>query len=204
MTESVTSKIRRHIETLPLGEPFTPSSLLRYGERAAVDQALSRLTRAKVIARVARGIYVRPKPSRLFGTALPEPRQVAEAVAALDGAILQVHGAEAARQLGLTTQMPTQEVYYTSGSTRRRLFGRLSLVLQHAGPKRLALAGRPAGLAVAALQYLGREAVTPEVVEQVARKLPLGEFEALREAAPSLPAWLGTALRRYTPAADHG
>ncbi len=204
MAESATREIRRHIEKLPLGEPFTPSSLLRLGERATVDQALSRLARAGVITRVARGIYVRPKPSRLFGTALPEPRRVAEAVAALDGATLQVHGAEAARQLGLTTQMPTQEVYYTSGSTRRRRFGRLPVVLQHVGPKRLVLADRPAGLAVAALQYLGREAVTPEVIEQVARRLPHAEFEALREAAPSLPAWLGTALRRRTQAADRG
>jgi len=43
---------------------------------------------------------------------MPEPSKVAQAIARAHGETVQVQGAEAARLLGLTTQMPLQAVFY--------------------------------------------------------------------------------------------
>src|SRR5688500_13518882 len=107
--------IREHIEKLPQGQPFTTSSMVSFGSRAAVDQALSRLAQKGTIVRVTRGVYVRPEVSKYVGKVLPEPLKVVQAMAQEHGEVVQVHGAEAARRMALTTQVPTKSVFLTSG-----------------------------------------------------------------------------------------
>ena len=82
--------------------------------------------------------------------------------------------------------------------------GSLEVTLKHVSPRKLALAGRPAGTALAALWYLGRHQVTEAVIEQVRRKLPAEEFQALKAAASSQPAWMAAAFRRHERATSHG
>lgn len=194
---STVELIRQHVQRLPAGEPFTPGSLLGMGSRASVDQALSRLAKAGAITRITRGVFVRPAQSRHLGRVLPAPSKVVEAVAKAKGATVQVHGAEAARRLELTTQAPTQPVFYTSGPSKRFRMGKMEIVLKHASSRRLALAGRPAGIALSALWYLGRNEVTPETIAQIRHKLTPAEFEALTAAKASMPAWMAETFYRY-------
>jgi hypothetical protein len=191
------ASIRQRLGEVPEGEPFTTAAFLAFGTRAAVDQALSRLTKSGEVLRLARGIFVRPRRSQYVGTVLPEPMKVAEALARAENAQVQVHGAEAARLLELTTQMSVQPVFETSGPSKRFRLGNLEVVLRHKSPRRFVLAGRPAGLAISALSYLGKDAVTSETLRTIRGKLGLSEFEALLEAAPHLPGWLADALFRF-------
>ncbi len=199
-----TTNIRRAIEVIPTGEPVTSSAFLAYGTRAAVDHALSRLTRSGIITRVARGVFVRPRVSRYVRTVLPSPEAVARAVASQTGAKVQVSGAEAAVELQLTTQQPLSPVFHTTGPSRRFRMGALEVTLKHVSPRKLALAGRPAGTALAALWYLGKREVDVAVIEQVRRKLPAEEFQALKAASAAQPAWMAAAFRRHEQAARHG
>ena len=196
--------IRARIEAMPLGEPFTPTAFLACGTRASVDQTLSRLVRAGVIERVSRGVFVRPEVSRFVGKVMPEPLKVAETVAKTTGAVVQIHGAEAARRLGLTTQVPLQPVFVTSGSSKRIRVGKMEIRLQHVCARKLALAGRPAGLALAAMWYLGKKEVTPAIVEQIRREIGASEFEVLQSAVSAMPAWMSDALFRNGRMVAHG
>ena len=188
--------IRQRIQAIPLGEPFTPTVLLACGTRASVDQTLSRLLKAKEIERVARGVFVRPEISRFVGKVMPEPLKLVETIARTTGAVVQVHGAEAARRLELSTQVPVQSVFLTSGPSRRIRVGEMEIRLQHVCQRKLTLAGRPAGLALTAMWYLGKTAVTPAVLEKISRKLGENEFEVLKSATSSMPAWMSDALFR--------
>ena len=199
MTASLTTaaQIRQHIERLPLGEPFTPAVLLACGTRATVDQTLSRLVKSGFIARVARGVFVCPEMNRFVGRVMPDPMAVAETLAKTTGATLQMHGAEAARRLQLTTQVPTQPVFSTSGPSRRIRVGSMEIRLQHVSQRKLALAGRPAGMALAAMWYLGQKVVTPALIEKIRCQLPSVEFEALTAATHTMPAWMSDAVYRH-------
>lgn len=193
----IAEPIRQRVESIPLGELFTPAAFLEFGARASIDQTLSRLAKAGRIVRVARGVYVRPKESRYIGKVMPEPFKIAEAIAKATGATVQVHGAEAAHRLELSTQVPTQSVFYTSGPSRCFRVGNLEIRLRHTSPRKLALAGQPAGLALTALWYLGKRGLTESVIESIRKRLLPSEFEALKSAAPSMPAWMADALFRY-------
>jgi hypothetical protein len=188
---------------MPIGDPFTPTAFLECGTRASVDQTLSRLVKAGSIERVTRGVFVRPEVSRFVGKVMPEPLKVAETVAKTTGAVVQIHGAEAARRLELTTQVPTQSVFVTSGPSKRIRVGKMEIRLLHVCQRKLALAGRPAGLALAAMWYLGKKEVTPALVEKIRRKLGSSEFEVLKSATSSMPAWMSDAIFRNERMAVH-
>jgi hypothetical protein len=198
-----TEAVKALVEQLPVGEPFTTRAFMSSGPRTAVDQALSRLVRAGAIARVARGVFVRPRISTYVGAVTPEPLKVAQAIASANGETVQVHGAEAVRRLELSTQMPTRAVFYTSGASRRLQVKGTSVEMRHAAPRKLVLAGRPAGLALSALWYLGKKQTTPTVLERIKNRLPPGEFEALKSVAPYMPAWMANAIRRYEAPSNH-
>jgi Family of unknown function (DUF6088) len=202
---SVAKSIRQWIEALPLGEVFTPMQLLPLGTRWSVDQNLSRLARAGIIVRVARGLYVRPKVNRFVGAVLPEPAELVRVIAAAWQQKIQVHGAEAARQLGLSTQVPMQPIFETTGSPRTIKLGQLSIELRHAAPRKFAFVGTVAGLAISAMRYLGRRGTTREVIQTVRARLPIEELRLLESSPHAMPAWMATALLHPNiAAAPHG
>jgi len=178
-----------------VGEPFTSTGFLDCGTRASVDQTLSRLIKAGAIERVTRGLFVQPEASRFAGKVMPEPTKVVQAFAEASGSIVQIHGAEAARQLELSTQVTMQPVYSTSGPSRRIRIGAMEIRLNHVSSHKLALAGRPAGLALSALWYLGKKGVTPSVLDKIRRKIPSSEFEALRSCRK--PSWMSDVFFKY-------
>ncbi|MBI3513395.1 MAG: type IV toxin-antitoxin system AbiEi family antitoxin domain-containing protein, partial [Proteobacteria bacterium] len=111
-------QILTHVRPLPEGAVIGPKTLLHLGRRAAVDQALSRLARRGGLTRIGRGLYVLPVAGR-FGKRSPSPLKVVESLAVATGETVAPHGAAAANALGLTTQVPVQMVFLTSGRTRR-------------------------------------------------------------------------------------
>jgi hypothetical protein len=195
---ATTEAIREQIEELSPGELFTNSSLLKFGSRAAVDQALSREQRAKNIMRVTRGLYVKPERNERLGiVAMPSLKEVARKVVEDEGAIFQVHGAEAARRMGLSTQMQTKHVFLTSGTPRQFQYGNATVTIKRVSPKKLTLAGRPAGLAHIALLYLGKNEVDLNTIAAIEERLSDKEFDALLEARHAMPGWLSDVLRRF-------
>lgn len=196
--------IRQRIAGMPVGEPFASAAFLNCGTRASVDQTLSRLVKAGDIERVVRGVFVRPEVSRFVGKVMPDPQKVAETVAKTTGSIIQVHGAEAARRLELSTQVPTQPVFVTSGPTKRIRVGKMEIRLQHVCQRKLALAGRPAGLALAAMWYLGKKEMTPALIEKIRHQLGTSEFEVLKSATNAMPAWMSDTIFRNERTTLHG
>ncbi|MDZ4834296.1 MAG: DUF6088 family protein [Candidatus Melainabacteria bacterium] len=182
--------IRNAIEVLPAGKAFPAKDLLQFGTRAAVDQVLYRMAKDNEILRVARGIYARPKWNKYANApVMPEPYEVAELVAKTRGAKIGPTGAEAVHRLGLSTQMPTQSVYATTGRTGEVKVGKNTIRFRHVSPRKMQYAGTPVGTAIAALRYLGKEHVTPQVIAKLEQALTKEDFQALRQAATTLPGW---------------
>ena len=116
-------RIMEYAGRLPEATPLSPGILLHLGNRAAVDQALSRLARSGKLMRVSQGVYVRPVEPP-FGRCAPHIGKVIEALSALWGETIVPCGGAAANCLGLMTQNPVREVYLTSGRNRRPVFRR--------------------------------------------------------------------------------
>jgi Family of unknown function (DUF6088) len=182
--------IRAAIEALPEGKAFSAKDLLQFGTRAAVDQALYRMAKDSEILRVARGIYARPKWNKYIkAPVMPEPLEVAQLVAETRGAKIGPTGAAAANMLGLSTQVPTQPVYATTGRTGAIKFGKNVILFRHVAPRKMQYAGTAIGTAIAAIRYLGKEQFTLEVIAKLRQVLSENDFNVLRQATSALPGW---------------
>ncbi|KQW19898.1 MULTISPECIES: DUF6088 family protein [Pseudomonas] len=190
---SVAESISNRIKHMPKGRPFAGAVFAQVGSRASVDKALSRLVLSGSLERVARGVYMRPKQSEYTGKRVrANPIAVMEAVAKVRGETIQVHGAEAVRRLGLSTQMQVLPTYYTSGSSREIRIGSAVVRLRHVSRLRLQQAGTKIGVALTALLYLGKEGLTELAARKVASSLSKEEFNKLM--ACKMPEWMRSAL----------
>ena len=189
--------IREKLQQLPLVKPFTPALFAGLGSRAAIDQALMRLTCDGIVQRVTRGVYIRPRWSRFGFWAQPSAWEVAQVLAQQEGVTLGIHGAKAAQVLGLSTQVPLQEIFLTTGTARRFNLGKLEVRLKPVAARKLVAAGTPVGLALAALWYLGKNEVTPATFERLKQRLSPQDFQGLVERQRSMPGWMSQALRNY-------
>jgi Family of unknown function (DUF6088) len=179
-------------QSLPEGGLLSPKEFLHLGSRAAIDQTLSRLAREGKLFRVGRGAYALPVQGR-FGVRSPSIEAVIEAIESTSGEIVVASGAAEANALGLTTQVPTREVYLTSGPSRRLNLGNREIELKHGNRWQMLLGKRPAGKAIRALIWLGPEQGSM-VMEVLRSKLPSQEWDAIRQARAGLPSWMAKAI----------
>lgn len=188
----ITETILSVAQALPEGGLLSPKEFLHLGSRAAVDQALTRLTREGALLRVGRGIYAAPVRGR-FGPRPPSTEAVVHAIEAVSGETIVANGAAEANALGLTTQVPTREVFITSGRSRKLQLGKRSVELKHGNNLQLLLGKRPAGMAIRALSWLGPEQGIPALLV-LRTKLPASEWDAMHSARASLPSWMARAV----------
>ena len=181
-------QIMTYAATLPKGSLLHPKVLLHLGTRAAIDQALSRLVKKGMLMRVCHGIYVCPVETR-FGLRPPAVEKVIASLSALWGETIVPCGGAAANALGLTTQMPVQSVYLTSGPNRKLTLGELTVDLRHAPRWQLAAPYRPAGEAVRALSWLGPDKVEAGL-DVIGRKLSSEDLEELAALRAIMPTWI--------------
>lgn len=188
LNEAILSAAR----TLPEGGLISPKEFLHLASRAAVDQSLARLAREGQLLRVGRGAYALPVAGR-FGSRPPSTEAVVEAIQSTHGEVVVPNGAAEANALGMTTQVPTREIFLTSGPTRTLRLGNRIVELKHGSRWQLALGKRPAGKAIRALSWLGPEQAS-SALRILQTKLPAEEWAALHAARAVLPGWMARAV----------
>ena len=185
---SLSKRIMQHARSLAEATPICAGALLHLGNRAAVDQALSRLARSGDLLRVCQGVYMRPVETR-FGSCAPNVSKAVDALASLWGETIVPSGGAAAHVLGLTTQMPVRPVYLTSGPSRRLQFGNLTVELRHAPRWQLVAPNRRAGEVIRAMAWLGPEELL-KGLEKVLPGLSPQEVGELADARATMPHWM--------------
>ena len=179
-------------QSLPEGGLLSPKEFLHLGSRAAIDQTLTRLTKQGQLLRIGRGVYALPIQGR-FGARPPTSESVVKAIEAISGEVVVASGAAEANALGLTTQVPTQEVYLTTGPSRQLYLGNRQIQLKHGTRWQMFLGKRPAGKAIRALLWLGPEQAI-EALQILRPKLEAQEWQAIRSARSVLPSWMAHAI----------
>jgi Family of unknown function (DUF6088) len=198
MTTSTMNAILRRIRAKHRGSVFTPRQFAHLGTRAAVDQALSRLQRSGRIRRLTRGVYEFPKIHPRIGVLSPSPEGVAKAMAERTGSRITISGAKAANLLGLSTQVPMQNVFWTEGPSRTIRFGNQTVSLKHVAPSKMIGAGTEAGIVIQAVRSLGEKRVHEIPVHTLAKRLPGPVKRAVKRLTPTAPAWSQPVLNQIT------
>jgi hypothetical protein len=194
MMTAVASKIK-HMKP---GSVFPINSLaIDPARKNAVEKELSRLVEKGELQRFRRGVYYKPAKSAFFGNVLPNPTEVANAIARLSNAKMIPYGPMALHMLGLTTQVPMKQVYLNDKLHKTEMVGNTPIVFKRVSPKKLLGAGKKAGLVLSALEYIGKEEAQDEKLQsEIAKKLNSKEKLELEKAAKAYPKWLREIVER--------
>ena len=155
-----------------------------------VGSTLVELTESGVLFKMAQGIYVKPRKSR-FGLVLPSIEKIVQAIAMRDNAEVLPSGTTALNALGLSTQIPMNYSYLTSGSERTIKLANRQVVLKHGVPKNFCYKTRLIALLTQALRALKQENVGDSEL-QIIRELITKETDKknLAKDVDAMPGWM--------------
>jgi hypothetical protein len=187
---SIEDKILAQIKALPEGELLLPADFSDLGSSEAVRLSLFRLEKEGVIVRVAQGIYVRPKISKLIGPLTPSAEEVAEAIAKRDRIRTVPTGSYALNALGLSTQVPINIVLLTDGSPREIKVGKRIIKFKKTTPKNLLAKGKISRLVIQALKEIGNGKVTVEEEQKILDLFKKEDEKDLKHDIALAPVWI--------------
>ncbi|MEN9943605.1 MAG: hypothetical protein RLZZ91_1606 [Bacteroidota bacterium] len=194
--QSVERQVERSIKSKPLGSLVFPDDYLSFGSSDAVRKALDRLQDKNVLVRVAQGIYVRPKTSKLIGPLIPSAEEVAEAIAKRDKIRTVPTGSYALNALGLSTQVPMNIVLLTDGSPREIKVGKRKIKFKKTTPKNLMARGKISRLVIQAIKEIGIGKLN-EAEEKKILVLLLKENEKdLKHDIALAPVWIQKIMKK--------
>jgi len=194
--KSVETHILEKIRTIPKGVLIFPEDLQHLGSAEAVRVALHRLEKESILNRVAQGIYVRPKISKLIGQLVPSAEEVAEAIAKRDRIRTLPTGSYALNAIGLSTQVPMNIVLLTDGSPRIIKVGKRTIKFKKTTPKNLMAKGKISRLAIQALKEIGNGKVTEEEERKILALLKREDEKDLKHDIPLAPVWIQKIMRK--------
>lgn len=185
--ESKTLKSR--IKALPDDSVLFRSDYPEYHSEF-VGSTLAELSESGVLFKMAQGIYVKPRKSR-FGLVLPSIEKIVQAIAIRDNAEVLPSGTTALNALGLSTQVPMNYSYLTSGSERTIKLANRQVVLKRGVPKNFCYKTRLIALLTQALRALKQENIGDSEI-QIIRELIAKETdkENLAKDVDAMPGWM--------------
>jgi len=193
--QSIENKAKNRVYGKGRGWCFTPKDFTDIGSEAATHQALSRLTKAGFIRRLAWGIYEYPRKHSKLGSLPPQVHRIVEAVAKKDRVKFQPSGAYAANLLGLSKQVPVKIVMLTQGLSKVVKVGDTEIFFKRTTPKNMLISQSITGLVVQALKFIGEKNVNPKIVNILKNKLSKADLMRLRLDCHLIPVWIAKIIK---------
>ena len=161
------------------------------GNDRVVRQALIRLEKRGILERVKRGVYLLPEVDAEIGVLHPSLDDIAKTIAERDNVQILPTGALALNILGLSTQVPMNAVYVTTGASKIVRVGKRKITFRRVTPKYFAFKAKVSPLIVFALQEIKEKNVTEGIIEQLKKVLEKSnELELLQDDLKKYPAWI--------------
>lgn len=181
--------IKSRIQMAQNGTLFFNNSFPEFDDEY-VGQILSDLAKDGIIHHLSRGVYLKTEETR-FGLVYPLIEDIATAIARRDNAQVIPTGATAQNILGLSTQVPMNAVFLTSGSARIIKLGSRTITFRRAVPKNFAVQGRYTSLIVQALKSIGEENFSEDDfihIQDIILRHP--EPDTIEQDLSVMPSWI--------------
>lgn len=193
--DKVVDVIRGRIDQAEKGTLFFSNSFSEYDDEY-VGKVLSDLVKQGAIYRLSRGVYLKATMTK-FGLVYPTTEEIAKAIAERDNAEVLPTGSAALNILGLSTQVPMNPVFLTSGSARKIRCGNKTITFKYGVPKNFAVKGQMMRLLVQAMKAIGEQNITKEELDgisEILRKYP--EKETIKHDLTVMPQWIKNTIQQ--------
>ena len=185
------SRITKRIDEAPFGSAFVISDFTDLAEYETVKKTIARLEKKGVIRRVLRGVYDKPKFSALLREyAAPIPDQIAHAIARAYNWTISASGNTALNQLGLSTQVPADWSYISSGPYKTYTFGNVILTFTHRSDSQMIGMSEKTLLLIQAIKAIGQGNVTETDLKRIRDRFSNDECQTIFSESRHTISWI--------------
>lgn len=174
---------------------FFISDYADLGAAETIRKILHEATISGVLEKAGHGIYIKPKISR-FGKVPVPLEKIAREIAERDKCEILPTGSTAANLIGLSTQVPMNLSYITTGSTRTIKIGDRKISFRHASPRNFAAKGRVIPLLIQGIKEIGEEDISGAEYEAINQFIDRQQDPYLKEDLPLAPAWIQRIIKK--------
>lgn len=191
------AQIAERICEAPFGSAFVASDFTDLAEYETAKKTIARLEKKGTLRRVLRGVYDKPKFSYLLQEyAAPIPDQIAHAIARNYNWTISASGNTALNQLGLSTQVPADWSYISSGPYKKYTFGNITLTFSHRSDSQLIGMSEKTLLLIQALKAIGQNNVSDADIERIRKKLSYDECQTILTESRHTINWIYEAIKQ--------
>lgn len=192
--ENITKIIRESILSGEKGRIYFIKDFAYLENDTLVTKVLYRLEADKLLIRLANGIYLYPIKNR-FGISYPSLDSIAKSIANRDKTEIMPTGSTALNQLGLSTQVPMNAIYLTTGSPRTIQIGNRKITFKKSVPKNFSYKGRIFPLVVSSMKALGAKNINNHILNQIEEiLLKADEKDTIDHDITLAPSWIRNLL----------
>ena len=197
MDNGYMQEIRARILAAEDGAVFVAPDFADIADTATIRQGLKRLYQSGIIRRIIRGVYEKPKYSKLLDEYVAaDPDAVAKALARCYHWTIAPCGNTALNLLGLSTQVTAVWSYISDGPYKTYEWNSTKLEFKHRTNKEITGLSYMTSLVIQALKTLGRANVTPEIIQTLSEKLSEAEKQACLKEATESTDWVYDTIRK--------
>ncbi len=193
---NIENSVLNSIKSKPKGSIILPRDFISLGSSIAVRKALQRLYNSGFIKKLSQGIYYRPKINEYIGEITPSIEDVVKQIAKRDKVKIIPTGSYALYALGLTTQIPMNQVYITDGSTRKINIGNQTIIFKNTTAKNLLLKDEITILIVQALKELGKGNVSADEMQKIQNILLKEKPKNIEHDLTLVPEWIRQTIKK--------
>ncbi len=194
---NILKQVLARVESASAGDVFIPADFSDLAEARRITMCLSRLHEEGALEKVKRGVYMKPRYSKLLNRPVP-PREsaVANAIARNYGWTITPCGDTALNLLGLSTQIPAVWLYVSDGPYKTYETDGVKFQFKHTDRKNeLNNVSELTALLIQALRALGRDNIDSRTVSYLSGKLSTEEKRQILQESRYVTAWVHEALK---------
>lgn len=192
-------EILNRIENFESNQVFIANDFFDIAGYETVRSTLNRLVEDKVIIRIMKGIYYKPKYIELIGEyEAPSVNEVANAIARKYNWTIAPSGNTALNLLGLSTQVPVKWTYISDGRYANFSFGNVTIEFKRRSNGDISKMSTLTSMVIQSIKAIGKDKITNEQIDYLKKKLSDKEKSELLSDSKTTSAWVYGVIKKIS------
>lgn len=192
-------EILNKIENFGPNKIFIANDFFDIAGYETVRSTLNRLVGDKVIMRIMKGVYYKPKYIKLIGEyAAPSVNEVANAIARKYNWTIAPSGNTALNLLGLSTQVPAKWTYVSDGRYASFSFSNVTIEFKRRNNGDISKMSTLTAMVIQSIKEIGKDNISQKQIDYLRGKLSEKEKLELLTDSKTTSAWVYGVIKKIS------
>lgn len=195
----------KRINSYDIGTVFGMSDLADITDTKTMHMILKRMADDGKVIKIMRGIYMKPRYSKLLKENVP-PRigDIADTIARSYGWNIVPSGVTALNVLGLSTQVPAKYEYISDGPYKTYEYDGIDIVFKHTDKNtELTQVSKKSAIIIQALKAIGKENIEESIISKLSQGLSKEEKRVMMDETKYCTSWIYEIIKNICEEAEY-